>query len=170
VPAVHHRWARYLGRAATGVLFVIGGALVHVTNLVTGVDYTGFADPAHFWWVTQAWHAVVAPHQVLFIGLLAVFECAAGILVGVVAAALDDPQLRAGDTGGERGLMLGREQEVVASGQDQRRYPDLPEPVHDGPTVEQFATGEDEGLWSHLRVPFAMRQLTDHGHLGMAVV
>ena len=40
VPAVHHRWARYLGRAATGVLFVIGGALVHVTNLVTGVDYT----------------------------------------------------------------------------------------------------------------------------------
>jgi|SRR5947207_13058448 len=83
VPAVHHRWARYLGRAATGVLFVIGGALVHVTNLVTGVDYTGFADPAHFWWVTQAWHAVVAPHQVLFIGLLAVFECAAGILVVV---------------------------------------------------------------------------------------
>jgi hypothetical protein len=64
--------ARYLGRAAVGVLFVIGGALLHVINLATGVDYAGFADPAHFAWVTHAWHAVVAPNQVLFIGLLVV--------------------------------------------------------------------------------------------------
>lgn len=72
--------ARYLGRAATGVLFVIGGALLHVINLATGGDYAGFADPAHFAWVTHAWHAVVAPNQVLFIGLLVVFEATVGVL------------------------------------------------------------------------------------------
>jgi hypothetical protein len=72
--------ARYLGRAATGVLFVIGGALLHVINLATGGDYAGFADPAHFGWVTHAWRAVVAPNQVLFIGLLVVFEAAVGVL------------------------------------------------------------------------------------------
>jgi len=72
--------ARFLGRAAVGVLFIAGGALVHVINLATGVDYTEFADDAHFAWVTQAWRAVVAPNQLLFIGLLVVFETAVGIL------------------------------------------------------------------------------------------
>jgi len=72
--------ARYLGRAAVGVLFVIGGALLHVINLASGGDYAGFADPAHFAWVTHAWRAVVAPNQVLFIGLLVVFEAAVGVL------------------------------------------------------------------------------------------
>ena len=51
--------ARYVGRAAVGVLFILGGALVHVINLATGLDYTGFADPAHFAWTTDAWRAVV---------------------------------------------------------------------------------------------------------------
>ncbi len=74
-------WARYLGRGAVGVLFTVGGALVHTVNLVTGVDYTGFADPAHVGWVTHAWRTVVAPHQWLFIGALAVFEAAVGVLV-----------------------------------------------------------------------------------------
>jgi hypothetical protein len=73
-------WARYLGRAAVGVLFLIGGALLHVVNLATGGDYAGFADPAHFAWVTHAWRTVVAPHQLLFIGLLAVFEATVGAL------------------------------------------------------------------------------------------
>lgn len=72
--------ARYLGRAAVGALFIAGGALVHVINLATGVDYTEFADDAHFAWVTDAWRAVVAPNQVLFIGLLVVFEAAVGVL------------------------------------------------------------------------------------------
>jgi hypothetical protein len=40
------RPARYLGRAAVGVLFMAGGALLHVINLATGADYAGFADPA----------------------------------------------------------------------------------------------------------------------------
>lgn len=71
---------RYVGRAATAVLFVIGGALLHVINLATGGDYTSFADPAHFQWVTDAWRAIVAPNQLLFIGLLIVFEATVGLL------------------------------------------------------------------------------------------
>jgi hypothetical protein len=73
--------ARYVGRAAVGVLFILGGALVHVINLATGVDYAGFADPAHFAWVTDSWRAVVAPNQLLFISLLVVFEAAVGVLI-----------------------------------------------------------------------------------------
>ena len=40
--------ARYVGRAAVGGLFIVGGALVNTINLASGVDYTGFADTAHF--------------------------------------------------------------------------------------------------------------------------
>jgi hypothetical protein len=72
---------RYAGRAAVGILFLVGGAVLHLINLATGIDYAGFADPAHFGWVTDAWRAVVAPHQVLFIGLLATFEATVGALV-----------------------------------------------------------------------------------------
>jgi hypothetical protein len=77
------RWeaGRYVGRAAVSVLFIIGGALLHVINLVRGDDYAGFADPAHFDWVTDAWRAVVPPNHVLLIGLLIVFETTAGVLV-----------------------------------------------------------------------------------------
>jgi hypothetical protein len=64
-----------------GVLFVVGGALLHVVNLATGADYAGFADPAHFAWVTDAWRAVVAPNQVLWIGLLVAFEATVGALI-----------------------------------------------------------------------------------------
>jgi hypothetical protein len=63
-----------------GVLFIAGGALLHVINLAAGEDYAGFAGPAHFWWVTQAWNAIVVPNHILFIGLLAAFEAAAGVL------------------------------------------------------------------------------------------
>jgi hypothetical protein len=72
--------ARYVGRAAVGVLFIVGGALLHLINLVSGVDYAGFADQAHFAWVTDAWRSVVAPNQVLFIGLLMMFEATVGVL------------------------------------------------------------------------------------------
>ena len=81
VLASRSRSARYLGRVAVGVLFIIGGALLHVINLATGADYAGFADPAHFAWVTHAWRGVVAPNQVLFIGLLVVFEASIGVLI-----------------------------------------------------------------------------------------
>lgn len=73
-------WRR-VGRYATAVLFVIGGALMHVVTLATGGDYTGFADPAHFQWTTDAWRAVVGPNQLFYIGLLIVFEAAVGLLV-----------------------------------------------------------------------------------------
>ena len=62
------------------VLFVVGGALLHVINLVAGADYSGFADPPSSPWVTSAWQAVVVPHAVVFIGLLALFEAVVGVL------------------------------------------------------------------------------------------
>jgi hypothetical protein len=80
VLAGRSRQARYIGRAAVGVLFIAGGALLHVINLATGGDYAGFANPAHFAWVTRGWNAVVVPNHVLFIGLLAAFEATAGVL------------------------------------------------------------------------------------------
>lgn len=80
VSADRSRRARYVARAAVGVLFIIGGALLHIVNLASGGDYTDFADPAHFSWVTDAWRAVVAPNQVLFITLLLVFEAVVGVL------------------------------------------------------------------------------------------
>jgi hypothetical protein len=77
-----HRGARWrlLGRWSVAVLFIVGGALLHVLNLLGGGDYSGFADPAHFAWVTDAWRAVVPPNQTLLIGLLAAFEATAGAL------------------------------------------------------------------------------------------
>jgi hypothetical protein len=80
VLAGRSRRARYLGRAAVGVLFVIGGGLLHVVNLAAGSDYAGFADPAHFGWVTDTWQSVVVPNHVLFISLLAAFEATVGLL------------------------------------------------------------------------------------------
>jgi hypothetical protein len=87
--AGHSRHARYFGRAAVSVLFIAGGALLHVINLATGSDYAGFADPAHFAWMTHAWNAVVLPNHVLFIGLLAAFEAAAGVLATAAGAGLN---------------------------------------------------------------------------------
>lgn len=81
VLAGRSRRARYVGRAAVGVLFLFGGALLHIINLASGADYADFADPAHFAWVTDAWRAVVPPNVVFFIGLLAVFEATVGALV-----------------------------------------------------------------------------------------
>ena len=71
---------RYLGRASVGVLFLFGGALLHTINLIDGDTYSGFADTAHFAWVTDAWEAVVPANPVRWIGLLTVFEVAVGVL------------------------------------------------------------------------------------------
>ena len=72
--------ARYVGRVAVGTLMLLGGAVFNAVNLALG-DYAGFADQAHFGWVTDAWRAVVAPNQYLFIGLLVVFEAVVGVLI-----------------------------------------------------------------------------------------
>jgi hypothetical protein len=70
-----------IGRWALGVLMIGGGALVNAVYLATGTSYGGFADAAHFAFIRDTWHSVVAPHQILFITLLIVFEAAAGALV-----------------------------------------------------------------------------------------
>ena len=71
---------RYLARAAVGLLFLVGGALLHVVNLATDLDYADFADPAHFAWVTDTWREAVGPNQLLYIGLLVAFETTVGVL------------------------------------------------------------------------------------------
>ena len=73
------RWLN-IGRWATALLFVVAGAGYNLLSLITRADYGGFADLAHFAWVTDAWRAVVAPRQWLFIGLLIAFEAIVGVL------------------------------------------------------------------------------------------
>jgi hypothetical protein len=81
VLATWSRRARYIGRVAVGVLMLVGGAVFNAVNLATVGDYAGFADQAHFGWVTSAWRAVVAPNPYLFIGLLVAFEAIVGVLI-----------------------------------------------------------------------------------------
>jgi hypothetical protein len=75
------RRARLVARALWGVDMLIGGAVLNTVLLATGTDYSAFMDGAWFRWVTDTWHAVVAPHQVLWIGLLILFEAAVGVLI-----------------------------------------------------------------------------------------
>lgn len=75
------RAALRLGRVGLGLLFVAGGAAMHVVTLATGGSYATFADPAHFSWVTDTWRSVVAPNQDLYISLLIVFEATVGVLI-----------------------------------------------------------------------------------------
>lgn len=72
---------RHVGRAATAALLVVGQARVHFSSLFSGVDYSDFADSAHFDWVTDTWRVVVGPRQLLFVGLLTAFEVIVGLLV-----------------------------------------------------------------------------------------
>jgi hypothetical protein len=81
VLATWSRRARYIGRVAVGVLMLLGGAAFNAVNLALGGDYAAFAEQAHFGWVTTAWRAVVAPNQLLFIGLLVAFEAVVGVLI-----------------------------------------------------------------------------------------
>ncbi len=73
--------ARQIGRICTGLLMLLGGAAVNAVSLGVGVDYADFADDAKFGWVTDAWRAVVPPHDVLLIGLLVVFEATVGVMI-----------------------------------------------------------------------------------------
>jgi hypothetical protein len=73
--------ARRIGRISTGLLMLLGGAAVNAISLAAGVDYADFADDAKFGWVTDAWRAVVAPHDVLLIGLLVAFEATVGVMI-----------------------------------------------------------------------------------------
>ncbi len=81
VLSVRSHRAMLVGRIAVGVLMLVGGAAFNAVQLATGSDYAGFADPAHFRWVTDAWDAVVVPHPVPWISLLALFEATVGVLV-----------------------------------------------------------------------------------------
>lgn len=63
VLASRSRRAMHIGRVAVGLLMLVGGAVVNAAYFWFGLgDYAGFADPAHFAWVTDAWRAVVAPN------------------------------------------------------------------------------------------------------------
>jgi uncharacterized membrane protein len=75
------RRALYVGRGALGALFIGAGALVNTIYLASGADYSDFADAAHIAFVRDAWHSLVAPNQVVFIGLLIVFEATVGALI-----------------------------------------------------------------------------------------
>jgi hypothetical protein len=70
-----------VGRLALGVFYVLAGALVHGIYLAAGASYAAFADAAHVPFVRTAWHSLVAPNQMFFIGLLIVFEAVVGVLV-----------------------------------------------------------------------------------------
>jgi hypothetical protein len=75
-----HR-ARMVGRMAAAALFVLAGALVNALYLATGTDYAAFADLSYIPFVTETWRTVVGPNQVVFIGLLVVYEAIVGGLV-----------------------------------------------------------------------------------------
>jgi uncharacterized membrane protein YphA (DoxX/SURF4 family) len=76
------RQARYVGRVALGVLFIAFGAAVNAIYLAMDNGYYDeFADPSPFAFVRDTWASLVLPHQGVFIGLLIVFEAAAGVLV-----------------------------------------------------------------------------------------
>src|SRR5919199_3404226 len=84
VAAVAAQWrprAQRVGRLTLGVYYVLAGALVHLWYLVAGSSYAAIADDAHVAFVRDTWRAVVAPHQVFFIGLLVAFEATVGVLV-----------------------------------------------------------------------------------------
>jgi len=80
--AGHDRRARYVGRWALGVLFIIFGAVVNAIYLTAGTDYyADFAAASPFPFVRDTWESLVVPHQGFFIGLLIIAEATAGALI-----------------------------------------------------------------------------------------
>lgn len=69
-----------VGCRTVAVLWVVAGAGYNAAALWSGADYSGFADAADVRFVTRTWESLVVPHHGLFIGLLVVFEAAAGLL------------------------------------------------------------------------------------------
>lgn len=80
--AGHSRRARYIGRWALGVLFVVFGAAVNAVYLAAGAGYyEDFAKPSPFAFVRDTWDSLVLPNQGFFIGLLITAEAIAGVLI-----------------------------------------------------------------------------------------
>lgn len=80
--AGHSRRARYVGRWALGVLFVVFGAAVNAIYLVARPGYyEDFAKSSPFAFVRDTWESLVLPHQDFFISLLIIAEAIAGVLV-----------------------------------------------------------------------------------------
>jgi hypothetical protein len=79
--AARSRRAYVAGVTAVSLLWVVAGAAVNAYFLARGDDYSGFADGASTSFVRETWESVVVPNHGQFIGLLIVFEAAAGALV-----------------------------------------------------------------------------------------
>lgn len=79
--AARYPRALQVGRFALGLLFLVGGALVNLLFLVGDTDFADFADDSPWAFITETWRSVVAPRQLLFIGLLIAFEAIVGALV-----------------------------------------------------------------------------------------
>src|SRR5688572_16077587 len=82
--------------------------------------------------------------------------------VGVVAGTLDDLEPGTGDPGRQLGLVLGREQEVVAPGDDEGWSPDLADPMHHAPSGKEMTTRKDERLAAEHGAPLTMDQIARH--------
>src|SRR5690242_1872043 len=68
------------------------------------------------------------------------------LVLRVVAGLVDEDQLGFGDSRFELVLAFRREDEVVATGDDQGWDGDLPQPGGDGPPRQEGASGEHERL------------------------
>lgn len=79
--AHRHRRAYRVGIGTVSVLWVLAGALVNLLTLLSGENYTGFADAGIAPFVRTTWESLVVPNAGLFIGLLIAFEAAAGLAV-----------------------------------------------------------------------------------------
>lgn len=70
-----------LGILAVATLWVVAGAGANLSFLLRGEDFSGFAEQASTAYVRDTWESLVVAHHHVFIGLLIVFEAAAGAAV-----------------------------------------------------------------------------------------
>lgn len=70
-----------VGIGAVSVLWIVPGAIANLVWVLTGANYSGFADTGISPFITQTWQQLVVPHAGFFIGLLIVFQVTAGVLV-----------------------------------------------------------------------------------------
>lgn len=74
--------ARLVARLATGLLFLVFGAMVNAIYLVSDWDtFAAFGDMSQFTIVRETWASLVVPNTGFFIGTLIVAEATAGLLV-----------------------------------------------------------------------------------------
>lgn len=79
--AASNRRAYLIGVTSVSVLWLVAGAGANAYFLARGDNYSGFADAASTAFVRETWESLVVPRHKLFIGLLILFEAAAGALV-----------------------------------------------------------------------------------------